>query len=1181
MTDASPPFCHLHFHTGYSLLDSACRIPDAMERARELGQEYLAMTDHGVLYGAVEFYREALKAGIKPIIGCEVYVARCGMENFTSQSDNMHLVLLAEDNEGYRNLSRLVSLAWFKGFHYKPRIDKELLAKHSRGLIGLSACLKGEVTESCAAGQRDKACALAREYREILGEGNFFLEIQDHGMEEQKAANRVLAEVSEETGIPLVATNDVHYLRREDSDAHDVLICLQTNAALSDSNRMRYEGDQFYMKSGAEMAALFPGHEDALARTVEIARRCNVEFEFDLPAERLHFPKAEIPEGYNQESYLVKLGEDGLRERYGIESLESPRDEREEEIRDRFFHEVGVIKKTGFLNYFLVVQDFVQHARRQGVPVGPGRGSGAGSLVAYALGITAVDPLRYGLIFERFLNPDRISPPDFDIDFCQYRRGEVIDYVRDKYGDERVAQIITFGTLGAKTLIRDVGRVLEMPLSECDRLAKMVPEGPKVTLEKALKGSPDFRRAVEKEDSAARIMKYARVLEGLPRHPGTHAAGVVIGDRPLIDLVPLSMDKEKQVITQFEKDPLEDLGLLKMDFLGLKTLSVIRECLDCVRENRGTEIDAEKLPLDDPETYGLLGRGDTIGVFQVESAGMRDTLRKFGPDRIEDLIAILALYRPGPMQFIDDFIQRKHGQVPVRYDHELLEPILRETHGIIVYQEQIQQAAKTLAGFSLGQGDILRRAMGKKKAEEMARQRDRFIKGCRETHGIGEKLAARIFDHIEKFASYGFNKSHSTAYGIVACQTAYLKAHYPPEFMAALMSSEMGNTDKLPGIIEEARRMGIPVLPPSVNESGVRFRAVGDRIRFGMAAVKNVGEGIVRAVVREREERGPFEGLIDFCTRMDPHALNRKSLECLIRCGAFDFSPLDRSRLFAGIDMALHRAAELRRDRESGQTSMFSMMEGEKESEAGDDGLPEAEPWSEHAMLAEEKELIGFYISGHPLTQYEWLLDRYALHRVGELGNGVEGGTPTRVGGMVTGLRKVFTKKDQRPMAQFRLEGLDGAVDAVMFPDAFEHCGALLAEDAALMVGGIVGTNRQEELQLEVREAYPLPEVPRWFAEHVSLHLADGAVTEDRLGHLREVAARHPGRTPLQLCLQHSAGAHVFIEAGERYRVQPDEPLCRDFEHLLGEDAVYVATRSEALLRKSSREKTWGRNGGR
>ncbi len=1170
------PFCHLHFHTCYSLLDSAVKIKDAVKAANDMGMEYLAMTDHGVLFGAVEFYKACMGAGIKPIIGCEVYVARHGIEEKSSQRNNMHLVLLAETQEGYANLVKLVSHAHLQGVYYKPRIDKDLLRQHSKGLIGLSACLRGEVNEACMLGDLDKAEALAREYSDILGENNFFLELQDHGIADEKTARQNMLEVAQRTGLPLVVTNDVHYVRKEHAEAHDVLICLQRGDLVADPNRGRYEGDQFYMKSGAEMAALFPDQPEAIANTIAIAKRCNVEFFFPEKAEDLHFPEFPLPEGFkNDKDYLIHLGKAGLKNLYGIEDLDHPRDEREAEIKDRFYYEVGVIEKTNYINYFLVVADFIQYARRDGVPVGPGRGSGAGSLLAYSLEITTVDPLKYSLIFERFLNPERVSPPDFDIDFCPTRRADVIRYVRDKYGEDCVAQIITFGTLGAKTLMRDLGRVLEIPLPYCDRLAKMIPETPGTTLEKALAESPDFKKATESEEDARRIMKYARLLEGLPRHTGMHAAGVVIGERPLIDIIPLTREpKEKLTVVQFEKGPTEEIGLLKMDFLGLKNLTTIYEACALIKRNHGIDIDPEKLPIDDAKTFELLARGDTVGVFQLESGGMRDTLRQVGPDCIEDIIAILALYRPGPMQFIPAFTKRKHGQEQVEYDHPLLEEILKETYGIIVYQEQIQQAAQKLAGFSLGQGDILRRAMGKKKPEVMAAQREKFVEGCNATNGIDAKQAGKIFDNIEKFAQYGFNKSHSTAYGFVTYQTAWLKAHYPAEFMAALLSGEMGNSDKLTGFIGEAKEMGIDVMPPCVNESIARFNAVpdGSGIRFGMAAIKGVGEGVVADIVVERDENGLYEGLMDFCARV-PNA-NKKVLESLIRCGAFDFSGIHRARLFDGIDIALGRADEARKDKASGQCSMFDMMGGEEEAAgSSDEELPDVKPWTESEMLAAEKELIGFFISGHPLARHEWVLDRFALTRMKDIQK-LASGTRTRVGGMVTEMRKLFTKKDQKPMATFRIEGLEGSIPAIIFPNPYEQYGQLVEDDATLMFGGIMMEEESGDPKFQVMEIFPLEQASSLFCDRVSIHLPEMGVNSHVMETLRDVATEFTGSTPLHLCIEFVDGPKVFINADHAFKVRPCPELEHRIEHTIGEGLVYIAAKS-APLRNPPPERKW------
>ena len=1093
-----------------------------MRRAVELDMQHVAITDHGNLYGVVDFYKQARSAGIKPILGCEVYVAHGSMYEKKStdrKTQSNHLVLLAETDEGYQNLMKLVSQAHLEGFYYKPRIDKDLLRQHNRGLIGLASCLKGEVAELCVKGHLDEAERVAREYSDILGKNNFFLEVQDHGIPEQRIANEGIFQLAERTGLPLVATNDVHYLKQEHAKAHEVLLCLQTQTVMSDEKRMRYSSDQFYMKSGEEMQALFPDHPEALSNTVEIAHRCNVELKLNT---ELHFPTYEVPQGLTQKEYLIQIAKEGLNQRYGTADLDHPKDEKEKAVADRFYHELGVIEKTGFINYFLVVWDFIHYAKEQKIPVGPGRGSGAGSILAYSLGITGLDPLHYNLIFERFLNPERVSPPDFDIDFCQSRRGEVIEYVKDKYGRDSVAQIITFGTLGAKTVIRDIGRVLEIPLPECDKLAKMIPEEPGMTLDKALKMNPEFRKASESDPNAKRILKYALVLEGLKRQPGTHAAGVVIGEKPLLELVPLTRDKDKEVVTQLEKGPLEETGLLKMDFLGLKTLTVIQETIDNVKMTKGIDIDIDNLPLDDSKTYELLNRGDTVGVFQVESPGMRDLLRSIGLTCIEELLAMIALYRPGPMQMIPDYVARKHGQVKITYDHPLLEPILKETYGILVYQEQIQQAANVLAGFSLGQGDILRRAMGKKKPEEMAKQRTKFVDGCVKTTKIPAKKAGDIFDKIEKFAGYGFNKSHSAAYGIVSFQTAYLKAHYPAEFMAALLSSEMHNTDKLPVLVAESQSMDIQVLPPNVNDSELRFKPVAEGIRFGMAGIKNVGVGAVEHIIQERQENGPYEDLVDFCSRVDTSTTNRKTIESLVKCGAFDFCDMSRGRMFNGIDFALSRASAIQKDRESGQTSLFDMLGDDTQDDTfNHNELPPAEPWPESQMLSAEKELLGFYISGHPLIPYQWTLDTYSLANTQKLSE-IPDKTRTRIGGLVVQFQKKFTRKTQEPMGVFRLETLDCPVNVVAFPETFQQFGVYLNEEAPIMVGGELC--HEDPPKLIAMEIYPLKDIPLAFTNMISIHLPGAHLEDEKLEKIKGILQRHPGRIPIRFCLQFPAG---------------------------------------------------------
>ncbi|OQA26515.1 MAG: DNA polymerase III subunit alpha [Verrucomicrobia bacterium ADurb.Bin345] len=1165
------PFTHLHFHTEYSLLDGACQVDRTMTTAQELGMSAVAVTDHGSLYGVVDFYKQAKSAGIKPILGCEVYVASGRMQDRKTESGKSyanHLVLLAQNETGYRNLVKMVSLAHLEGFYYKPRIDKELLSGHAKGLIALSSCLKGEVTSAAAQGQVDAAVKAAGVYADIMGPGNFYLELQDHGIAEQRTANRHLLEVARKLKLPIVATNDVHYLKPEHAEAHEVLLCLQTQTVMTDPKRMRYQSDQFYMKSGEQMLALFPDHPEALSNTMDIADRCNVDLHLE---KELHFPQYEVPAGTDQKTYLWKLTREGLARRYGIANFDRPANDTERLICERAEFELKVIEQTGFINYFLVVWDFIRFAHEQQIPVGPGRGSGAGSIVAYALGITGIDPLRYNLIFERFLNPERVSPPDFDIDFCQNRRGEVIEYVRQKYGRDNVAQIITFGTLGAKTVIRDIGRVLEIPLKECDLLAKMIPEDPGMTLENALKQSPEFHKACDSNPNAKRIMKYAPVLEGLPRNPGTHAAGVVIGEKPLIEIIPLTRDKNGETITQFEMKPIGQIGLLKMDFLGLKTLTVIQEAVDNVRMTQQVTLDMSGLPMDDAATFDLLNRGDTVGVFQVESKGMRDLLRRIGLTRFEDLIAMIALFRPGPMNMLENYVNRKHGKVQIVNDHPLLEPVLKETYGVMLYQEQVQQAANVLAGFSLGQGDLLRRAMGKKDPKEMARMRDTFVQGCLKTNRIPKPKAEKIFDNIERFAGYGFNKSHSAAYAILSYQTAYLKAHYPVEFMAALLTSEIGNFDKLPVLVAEAREMGVEVLPPNVNDSVVRFKPEGKGIRYGLAGVKTIGAGAVEALVKEREANGPYAGFVDFCCRVDSQMVNRKTLEGLIKCGAFDFTHLSRGRLFNGMDTVLSHASGRQRDRQSGQANLFDVLAPET-NQNSDDMLPPADPWPESTMLSEERNLIGFYISGHPLTAHEWALKTFCLADARGLEN-MAAGSLTRIGGLVSQMEKRLTKKTQEPWATFRLEDLNASVNVMVFPEAFRDYGVFLQNEAPVMVCGELAKEEQQ-IRIKAAEIYPLKDVHRFFADRVSIHVPAVGIEDEKLRHIREILARHPGETAVTLCLVFPSGEKVFVNADRTFKVAATEAFVRDIEHAVGEGSVYIG-----VDKRPCRRSNGGRNG--
>lgn len=1182
------PFVHLHVHTEYSMLDGACRIRDLMgERSKKkgepdkigalstLGMNSVAITDHGVMYGVIPFYEAARENGVKPIIGCEVYITSGSRHDrkteHNSKSQAHHLILLATNEQGYRNLVRLTSLAQLEGFYYKPRIDHELLSQHAAGLIGLSACLKGEIPSLLLDDDERGALALASRYADVFGKDHFYLELQDHLIPDQRKVNRALVALARKTGLGLVATNDAHYIKRDHAEAHEMMLCLQTQTVLSDPKRMKYPSSEFYFKSGDEMAQIFREVPDSITNTVRIAERCNLEFDFS----GLHFPKFAVPPETTQRDYLVGLCRQGLFKRYGVEA-NHPRDEREKMLVDRCNYELSVIEKTGFVNYFLVVWDFIRYAKTRKIPVGPGRGSGAGSLVAYLLEITGIDPIRYELIFERFLNPERVSPPDFDIDFCQARRDEVIEYVKDKYGRENCAQIITFGSLGAKTVIRDLGRVLELPFAECDRLAKMVPDDPKITLAKALDQNPEFKKAYETDANCRRILDYGFVLEGLFRNAGTHAAGVVIGEKPLIEIVPLARDKDGQVITQYAMEPIGKIGLLKMDFLGLKTLTVIQEAVDLVKCTAGVAPDMESIPVDDKATFELFQRGDTVGVFQFESTGMRESLRKLGPTSIEELIAMNALYRPGPMEFIDSFINRKFGREQIEYAHPLMESILKGTYGYMIYQEQVQRVANVLAGFSLAMGDNLRRAIGKKKPEEMAKMRAKFVEGCAKTNRIPAGQAEDVFNMIDKFAGYGFNKSHSAAYSVVAFQTAYLKTHYPAEFMSALLSSEMGNLDKIPVFICECRAMGLEVRPPSINESEVRFSPAPNAVRYGLAGIKNVGEGAAKEVVANRKSHGPYKGLMDFCQRLQGQLINKKVIESLIRCGAFDMPGSDRARMLAGIDFALSRANAAARDKASGQTSLFDMMSAAPQISADDASLPKADRMSESELLAGERELLGIYMTGHPLSQYAGLLERYQLSSVQKLKQ-LASGSITRLGGIIAAVTPRMTKKKE-PMAILQLEDLDGSIDVVVYPEAYREYRQVLVQDQAVMLCGEVRFE-EDVPRVIAQEIYLLRDCPTLYVERVRIHFPTGRLASEpeMMNRVRDTLNAHPGRTDVHICLEFPSGEKVFLDTDMQYKVTCDEVLIKELEHSLGENSVYVVVSGNAC-RKPRRPPAYRRN---
>ena len=1155
-------FVHLHVHTDYSLLDGACEITQLLDTTSRLGMPAVAVTDHGNLFAAANFFYEANKRDVKPIIGCEVYVAKGsrldrgekvgpvaqnGVDGEPGMRGSNHLLLLCESNEGYQNLIKLVSAGFLEGFYYKPRIDHELLSKHSRGLIALSACLRGAVTEAVVQDRYREALENAYRLQDIFGKGNFFLEIQDQGLDIEKSVNRDLLRLSKESGIPLVATNDCHYLTHEDAHAQDVLLCIQTGKTISDPHRMKFATDQFYFKTAAEMTRVFRELPDALSRTLAIAERCNVKIE----KIRDPFPEFKVPPGDTPGGYFEKAVREGFAARLPhLERLSQRGALRNplSEYERRLTHEIQMIQKMRFEGYFLVVWDFIRYARSQGVPVGPGRGSAAGSLASYALRITDVDPLQYDLIFERFLNPERISLPDIDIDFCMRRRGEVIEYVTQKYGRENVAQIITFGTMAAKAAIKDVGRAMDIPYGEVDRLAKLVPNELKIALEAALQQSAQLRAAVESDERMNELMTVARRLEGLARHASTHAAGVVISPRPLMEIVPLYKTNRDEITTQYDMNALERIGLLKMDFLGLTTLTVLHDAVRMVAQNRGTQLDLENLPLDDADTYKLFARGDTTAIFQFESHGMRDILRRYQPARIEDLTALNALYRPGPIQggMIDDFINRKQGKTRVSYELPQLKDILEETYGVILYQEQVMQIASRLAGFSLGQADILRRAMGKKKAEEMAAQRQKFLAGCK-ANIIPDKKAENIFDLMEEFAGYGFNKSHSCAYALLAYQTAYLKSHYPVEFMAALLTSETGNTERVVKYINEARGMGITVLPPDVNESDLYFTPVGEAIRFGLAAIKNVGENTAKAIRDTRQEKGAFRTLFDFCERIDSRFLNKRVFESLIKSGAMD-SLGPRECVLATVDDALAAVQRATRHRESGQHGLFGVAAAPAPVPVE---LREAEPWSEEERLASEYAVLSFYVSGHPLAKYASRLQELKAVPLGEI-ESRRNREEITVAGMIVGVRPMRSRRGQR-WAIYTLQDMTGVQELLVFPESFSRLESVLKTGNPLLLKVRVQVE-EAATRLSLLEARTLESLTGSAPALLRVRLDLEELTEATLDRLRGLLEGCPGPCPVAFELRSPDGSVATLHA--QHRVRPAPELLAAMEELCGREAI-------------------------
>ncbi len=1173
---AENPFVHLHLHTEYSLLDGAIRMKELMKKAREFKMPAVAVTDHGNLFGAIEFYQEANNAGVKPIIGCEAYIAQRSHKDrsISSRESAYHFTLLARNTTGYHNLVKLISTAHLDGFHYRARIDKELLAQHCAGLIGLSGCLAGEVNSAIQANRIDMAKQAAAEYRDILGSENFFIEMHDHGMAEQRICNRALPGIARDLGIGLVAANDVHFLCRHDHDAHDVMLCIGTGKMVSDQDRMRYK-PELYFKSPEEMREVFKDFPEAIANTLEIAERCNLEIELG----KSKYPEYPVPNGVSREAYLRDLCQRGLQQRYGTRGTD-------QELRERLEYELSVLEKTGFVSYILIVWDFIHFAKERGIPVGPGRGSAAGSLVAYVLGITDIDPLQYGLIFERFLNPDRISPPDIDVDFCEARRGEVLEYVRQKYGERRVAQIITFGKLKAKSVVRDVGRVMGLSYAAADRIAKMIPNELNITLDSAVDKSPELKRAIATEPQTRQLFEFGKTLEGLSRNAGVHAAGVVIADRDLTEYIPLCRDvKGNDVISQYPMGPLNDLGLLKMDFLGLKTLTVIEDTAALIR-NCEPDFSLKDISLQDQAAFDLYNRGETIGLFQMESGGMTNLSKQFDVQKLDDIIALIALYRPGPMELIPEFVKAKKGKAPIKYLHPLLEEICADTYGVMIYQEQVMAAASKLAGYSLAQADLLRRAMGKKDKEKMSKERKNFIEGCARTNKIQAKKANAIFDLLEKFAGYGFNKSHSAAYGVISYQTAYLKAHYPVEFMAGLLSNEINNTDKISVFVGECKRMGIAILPPDINKSGLKFTpetvaAVGDpkatgtaeasgsgynAIRYGLAAIKNVGEAAMAISISERQRNGQFISLEDFCGRVGTRLANRKLLESLVKAGAFDFLGRDRAELFSSIDEALAASAAAHRDRVAGQVSLFGEMEAQTSRKRA------VKSWSGHEKLSYEKELLGFYVSGHPLDGYVDLFVRKNYQTVASLAE-LADRTPFKVAGVLVQIDKKFTRREGKPFAVIWMEDLTGSLEVVIWNDLYAQVADLLASGRVVEIRGTVDARGETVRAIAQRVQSITPgnsyrtangdeKSTSVFEDEPAVLLRfPAATTSDDLRAVREILASSPGQRPVQLLFDRGPDGSLWVDAGEDFHVDLNGDLERKLSRWL------IMTKPERVTR--------------
>ena len=1154
-------FVHLHVHTEYSLLDGACRISELVAQAKKYKMPALAITDHGVMYGVIQFYKEAIRQGVKPIIGCEMYVAHQSRFDKSSQRKETphHLILLVKNNEGYKNLIKLVTLSYLEGFYYKPRIDKELLREHSNGLIALSACLKGEISQCILQKNIKKAKEVALDFLDIFGEDNFYLELQKNGIPEQEIVNENLIEISQELSIPVVASNDIHYINKEDARAHEILLCIQTATNLSDSKRLKFATDVFYFNSPEEMNENFAKVPQALENTLRIAEKCNLEIDF----RQAQLPEFKVPPEYNINTYLKELCYKGLNERYS---------EVTKQLEERLEYELSVIKKMEFEPYFLIVWDFVRYAKEEGIMVGPGRGSAAGSLVAYCLNITNIDPIAYGLLFERFLNPERINMPDFDIDFCYERREEVIEYVSKKYGNDKVAQIITFGTMAARAAVRDVGRALGMPYARVDTIAKMIPWEPNITIEKALKMESRLKELMKNDEDIKKLIETASSLEGLARHASTHAAGIVLSRKPLADYVPLQKTAEGEICTQYAMAELEELGLLKMDFLGLRTLTVISNALKIIKHTRGEMVDINKIPLDDKKVYKMLSKGNCAGIFQLESEGMKDLVKRLKPENIEDITALLALYRPGPLGsgMIEDFINRKKGAIEIKYAHPQLESILKETYGVIVYQEQVMKIASELAGFTLGQADILRNAIGKKQKGVMEKQRELFIKGAQKNN-IKKNTAVEIFDLIAYFAGYGFNKSHSVSYAFISYQTAYLKTHYTIEYMASLLTSIMGNNDKVALYIKECRNMNIEILPPDINQSLVNFTVVGGKaIRFGLAAVKNVGEKAIKSIIDEYKRTSNFTSLLDFCQRVDLRVVNKRVIESLIKCGAFDSIGARRSQLLAFLDVSLKNGQEYQKSKRNGQTSIFDLFEENssgKDSGNYQDRLPDISEFSKNELLAMEKEMLGLYISYHPLNDYRERLKKIITSTSIELTN-LSDKSRVVLAGVINNLKRKSTKNGNL-MAFITLEDLEGTVEIIAFPKVYEKCKEMIKEDEIIITEGHIdvaeGKTKIIAEKISLLEKYvenkrPTPkteEKNQKIAEELHLEINTGENESDLLRKLKELFYGYPGKS--QVVLHFKDKDKTILHAiDKKYSINLDDKFMEEIRSILGDEKIWT-----------------------